>query len=192
LNSLYTTDGKENIETWTRENDLRNTYLQLPENFDPYNLESKFPAMAKKYGGEDYEGEFHLQPLTSIHLHSNINFEIEANGNIMYIYLFSAIAFFIMTIACLNYMNLATARAASRFKEIGIRKVVGAGRRHIRRQFLGESMVFTIMALFVSIVFVQLLLPAFGSFIDRNLEFNFYSDFPILLYPVCPQTAPFL
>jgi putative ABC transport system permease protein len=185
FNSLYTTDGKDNIETWNGFNDLWNTYLQLPENYNPDYLESKFPEMIKKYGGEDFEGEFHLQPLTSIHLHSNINFEIEANGNILYIYLFSAIAFFIMMIACLNYMNLATARAASRFKEIGIRKVVGAGRRHIRRQFLGESMIFTLTAFFISIIFVQLSLPSFGSFIDRNLEFNFYSDFPFLIYLVC-------
>ncbi|MGD8539581.1 MAG: ABC transporter permease, partial [Candidatus Aminicenantes bacterium] len=185
FNSLYTTDGKDNIETWDGFNDLWNTYLQLPENFNPDDLESKFPAMVKKYGGEDYEGEFHLQPLTSIHLHSNINFEIEANGNIQYIYLFSAIAFFIMMIACLNYMNLATARAASRFKEIGIRKAVGAGRRHVIRQFLGESMIFTTMALFISIIFVELLLPSFRSFIDKNIEFNFYSDQMLLLYLIC-------
>ena len=185
FNSLYTTDGKDNIETWDRGNDLWNTYLLLQENFNPDDLESKFPAMAKKYRGEDYEGEFHLQPLTSIHLHSNINFEIEANGNILYIYLFSAIAFFIMMIACLNYMNLATARAAGRFKEIGIRKVVGAGRRHVIRQFLGESMIFTIMALFISIIFVELLLPSFGSFIDKNLDFNFFGDHLLLLYLIC-------
>jgi len=185
FNSLYTTDGKDNIETWNRENDLWNTYLQLPENYNPDYLESKFPAMVKKYRGEDYEDEFYLQPLTSIHLHSNINFEIEANGNILYMYLFSAIAFFIMMIACLNYMNLATARAASRFKEIGIRKVVGAGRRHIIRQFLSESMIFTITALFISIIFVKLLLPSFSSFIDKNLEFNFYSDHLLLLYLIC-------
>jgi len=185
FNSLYTTDGKENIETWSGFNDLWNTYLLLQENFNPDDLESKFPAMAKKYGGEDYEGEFHLRPLTSIHLHSDINFEIEANGNILYIYLFSAIAFFIMMIACLNYMNLATARAATRFKEIGIRKVVGADRRHIIRQFLGESMIFTITGLFISIIFVELLLPSFGSFIDKNLEFNFCSDYLLLLYLIC-------
>jgi len=141
--------------------------------------------MAKKYRGEDYKGEFHLQPLTSIHMHSNINFEIEANGDIQYVYLFSAIAFFIMLIACLNYMNLATARAASRFKEIGIRKVIGADRRHLIRQFLGESMIFTIAALLISLILVSLLLPSFGSFINRNLENNIFSDFPILIYLVC-------
>ena len=185
FNSLYATDGKENIESWSSAADIWNTYLLLQENFNPDYLESKFPAMAKKYKGEDYEGEFYLQPLTSIHLHSNINFEIEANGNMLYIYLFSAIAFFIMMIACLNYMNLATARAASRFKEIGIRKVVGAGRRHIIRQFLGESMIFTIAALFISLIFVSLLLPSFSSFINKNLEFNFYSDYLVLLYLIC-------
>ncbi len=186
FNSLYTILGGEDwIESWNYGNSSWNTYIQLPDNFNPEDLESKFPAMAKKYRGEDYKDEFHLQPLTSIHLHSNMNYEIEANGNILYIYLFSAIAFFIMMIACLNYMNLATARAAGRFKEIGIRKVVGAGRRHVIRQFLGESMIFTIMALFISIIFVELLLPSFGSFIDKNLEFNFYSDHMLLLYLIC-------
>ena len=186
FNSLYTAyGGKDRIETWNRGNDSWNTYIQLPENFNPKDLESKFPAMVKKYRGEDSKHEFHLQPLTSIHLHSNINFEIEANGDIRYIYIFSAIAFFIMLIACLNYMNLATARAASRFKEIGVRKVIGAGRRHLIRQFLGESMIFTTAALLTSLILVSLLLPSFGSFINRNLEYNIFSDIPILIYLVC-------
>ena len=186
FNSLYTLyGGKDRIETWDSGNSGWNTYIQLRENFNPLDLESKFPAMAKKYRGEDYKGEFHLQSLTSIHLHSNINFEIEANGDIRHIYIFSAIAFFIMLIACLNYMNLATARAASRFKEIGVRKVIGAGRRHLIRQFLGESMIFTTAALLISLILVSLLLPSFGSFINRNLENNIFSDFPILIYLVC-------
>ncbi len=187
FNSLYSIirGGKNFIETWNRGNSVWNTYIQLTENYNARDLESKFPAMVKKYRGENSKGEFHLQPLISIHLHSNINGEIEANGDIRYIYLFSAIAFFIMLIACLNYMNLATARAASRFKEIGIRKVIGAGRRQLIRQFLGESMIFTIAALLISLILVSLLLPSFGSFINKNLEFNFYSDHLLLLYLIC-------
>ncbi|MCK5146282.1 ABC transporter permease [bacterium] len=185
FNSLYTIrpGGKGRIEesgpnSW-------NTYIQLPDKYNPDDLEKKFPGVIKKTLRKGSKDEYHLQSLTSIHLHSNINFEIEANSDIRYVYLFSAIAFFIMLIACLNYMNLATARASGRFKEIGIRKVVGAGRHNIIRQFLGESMIYTITALYIAIILAKLLLPSFGTFIDRNLEYNILDDHIIFISLAC-------
>jgi putative ABC transport system permease protein len=123
----------------------------------------------------------HLQPLTSIHLHSHLQHEIEANSDIVYVYVFSAIALFILLIACVNFMNLATARYACRIREVGVRKVVGARRFQLIKQFLGESVLFTLIALPLSILLVELLLPAFSSLIGKKLAFNYFSNWLVLI-----------
>jgi len=150
------------------------TYVRLQKDYNPDDLERKFPEFLKRYGREDVI--FYLQPITGIHLHGNIDNEIEANSDIQYIYIFSVIAFLIILIACFNYMNLSTARSVYRSKEVGVRKVVGAERKHIIRQFMSESIIFALAALFISVFLVKLLLPAFNSLVDRNLSFNFFSD----------------
>jgi len=155
------------------------TYVKLQENFNPDDLERKFPEFLKRYGREDVV--FHLQPLTGIHLHGTIRNDIEANSDIRYVYIFSVIAFLIVLIACFNTMNLSTARSVYRSKEVGVRKVVGAERKHIIRQFMSESIIFALAALVISVFLIKLLLPAFNSLVDRNLSFNFFSDNEILL-----------
>ncbi len=100
-----------------------------------------------------------LQPLTDIHLHSNYGREIEPNGNLAYVYIFSAIAFIILLIACINFMNLATARSTQRAKEVGIRKVLGAHRGLLIKQFLGESVLFSVLAVLLAMGLVTLFLP---------------------------------
>ena len=106
------------------------TYVLLPENISPEAIEARFPDFIEKNLGEgSSEGvTFSLQPLTDIHLHSNLRGEIRANSDIRYIYLSSAIALFIILIACINYMNLTTARSVNRAMEIGVRKTLGAPR----------------------------------------------------------------
>jgi len=168
-------EGDYNIFNWESTNYIR-TYIQLQKEFNPDNLEKKLLAFVRKHHGEDTRWKFHLQPLTGIHLHSNVRNEIEANGDIKYIYIFSAAAFLIMLIACFNYMNLSTAHSANRLKEIGIRKVVGAERNQIIAQFIGESMIFALVALFVSVIMVKLLLPGFNSLVERDLNFTLFSD----------------
>ncbi len=155
------------------------TYMKLKKNYNPDDLERKFPEFLKKYGREDVV--FHLQPLTGIHLHGNIRNDLEANSDIRYIYIFSVIAFLIILIACFNYMNLSTARSVHRSREVGVRKVVGAERKHIIRQFMSESIIFTLAALFISVFLVRLLLPAFNSLVDRHLAFHILSDSEIFL-----------
>jgi putative ABC transport system permease protein len=155
------------------------TYVKLKKNYNPDDLERKFPEFLKRYGREDVV--FHLQPLTGIHLHGNIRNDLEANSDIRYIYIFSVIALLIVLIACFNYMNLSTARSVYRSKEVGVRKVVGAERKHIIRQFMSESIIFALAALFISIFLVKLLLPAFNSLVDRHLSFNFFGDSEIFL-----------
>jgi len=150
------------------------TYVRLQKDYDPDDLERKFPEFLRRYGREDVV--FHLQPLTGIHLHGTIRNDIEANSDIRYIYIFSVIAFLIVLIACFNTMNLSTARSVYRSKEVGVRKVVGAERKHIIRQFMSESIIFSLAALVISVFLVKMLLPAFNSLVDRNLSFNFFSN----------------
>ena len=158
------------------------TYIQLNESADPQAVESKIPGLFRKYaesdlwpGGRRYCRPF-LQALPTIHLHSDLDGEFAPNSNIKNIYLFSTIAFLILIIACINYMNLATARSTQRGKEVAIRKVVGALRHHLVKQFYGESFVFLILALILGLVLAQVLLPAFSTFVERDLSFSLLNN----------------
>ncbi len=112
--------------------------------------------------------KFYLQPLTKIHLY-NLD---GSPGMMIYIYIFSSIAVFILLIACINFMNLSTARSMQRSREIGIRKVSGAVRSQLKIQFLGESILLAFIALIFALALVELLLPAFNNLVDKNLELN--------------------
>ena len=113
--------------------------------------------------------KYSLMPLTQIHLHSNKVAELGANSNIEYIYIFSAIAIFILLIACVNFMNLSTARSANRAKEVGVRKVIGSLRSNLIAQFLSESILISFFALLLSLVLVVLLLPLFNQFSGKEI-----------------------
>lgn len=118
----------------------------------------------------------HVQKLTDIHLHSNLSDELGENSDITYVYIFTSIAVLILLIACINYMNLATARSARRAKEVGMRKVFGAGKGNLINQFLTESVVLTVFALLLSIGLTSLILPFFRDFTSLNLEFNLVTN----------------
>ena len=164
--------SNRNLDTWR--NNSCYTYCLLQDGADPKALEDKLPALFQKYSqGRGWDtAVFYLQPLTRIHLYSNINFEIAPNSDIKYIYLFSSIAFLILFIACINYVNLATARSAKRSKEVGMRKVVGAHRNQLIKQFLGESTLITLIALLLTLGLVTLALPVFNRFVERDISFN--------------------
>src|SRR5438552_16631423 len=104
---------------------------------------------------------FHLQPVTDIHLHSNFANDLSPAGDIRYVYIFSAIAVFMLLIACINFMNLSTAGASKRAKEIGVNKVLGAIKPQLIKQFLLEAIVISAIASLLAIVFIYLALPAF-------------------------------
>jgi len=150
------------------------TYLLLPEGYDPARLEDKLPDFLERHIGDwlrsrGFSYTLHVQPLTEIYLHSSRILEPGAGGNVAYLYLFSSIAVFILIIACINFMNLATARSAGRAKEVGLRKVVGAQRGQLAMQFLGESLLTSVLALLFAVALFRLLLPLFNGLTGKAL-----------------------
>ena len=154
------------------------TYVLLEPGADPKALEAKLPAFIDKYIKEEEwhdksrKTRFFLQPLTRLHLHSRGNFQIAPQADARFVLLFASIAVLVLVIACINYMNLATARSLKRSKEVGLRKVVGAARGQLVRQFLGDSTVTALMALLLAIGLVLAVLPAFRAFMEREIVFR--------------------
>ena len=163
---------RESMSSWR--SSFVSTYVLLDESASANSLLASFEAFSAKYLGEEEwaKRQFFLQPLTDIHFYSeDIRFEQnEREGQIFYIYVFSMIAIFIVLIACINYMNLATARSINRAREVGMRKVVGAARGQLIRQFLGESLLTTLFAAIVALVLVEAALPFFNDIADKNLS----------------------
>jgi len=122
-----------------------------------------------------------LQPLTDIHLYSNTKYEMEPNGDIKYVYIFSALALFILLLACINFTNLSTAQAAKRSREVGIRKVMGSVKNQLVFQFLTESVLLTLLAMVVAYGLLFLLLPYFNQVADKQLSFFYFLDYRTIL-----------
>jgi putative ABC transport system permease protein len=158
------------------------TYILLRDGADPKALEAKLVPFIAKYEAErgwKHDGEhsrYFLQSLTSIHLHSRANFDFGLIGDGRFVFLFASIAVLVLAIACVNYMNLATARSLKRAKEVGLRKVVGAGKGQLVRQFLGDAMVLSFLALGLAVGFVLAALPAFRRFVERDIVFDPFRD----------------
>ena len=165
------------------------TYLVLKEGVPISEVEAKLPAINKKYMGpqmmdaigmsyEEFQKDnsigLFLQPLTDIHLHSDFSdaTTLEQGGDIKYIYIFSAIAIFMLVIACINFMNLATASASKRSKEIGIRKVLGSNKNQLIYQFLAEAFISTMIATILAIILFAITLPFFNQLAGKAIEFS--------------------
>lgn len=160
------------------------TYIELKNAGMARELRDQLPAFADKYYHPNRpEGEkvsLGLQALTDIHLYSNLEQELNPNSSIFYVYLFSAIAVLILVIACVNFMNLATARSAERGREVGMRKVLGADRRQLFSQFMGESFLMSFLAVVLAIAIVYVTLPVFNDFIGKTLEFDIFENTVLL------------
>ncbi|MGK7369982.1 MAG: ABC transporter permease, partial [Candidatus Halalkalibacterium sp. M3_1C_030] len=156
------------------------TYVELKSAGAADELRDQLPAFADKYYHPNRpEGEkvsLGLQAMTDIHLYSNLEQEMNPNSSIFYVYLFSAVAVLILVIACVNFMNLATARSAERGREVGMRKVLGADRRQLFSQFMGESFLMSFLAVVLAVGLVYFSLPAFNDFIGKNLDFDIFSN----------------
>lgn len=154
------------------------TYIELPEGYDLSKMDTAFAKIIKEKVNPIFDKfgikvAYQLQPILNIHLYSKIADEAEEGGDISYIYIFSAVAAFMILIACINYMNLATARSAGRAKEVGLRKVMGSGRRQLIAQFITESVVVTLIALALSLAVIYLALPGFNTLANKQLPFSY-------------------
>ena len=185
-------------QTWSNVNFY--TYLLLNKNADPKKLEASFPQLVAKYVVPEVQHDmgvslaeaqksvntfvFYLQPLTAIHLHSATKYEFEANGDIHYIYIFSALALFILILACINFTNLSTASSSKRSKEIGIRKVLGSEKDKLVWQFLTESVMLTLLAMLFALGFVYLLLPYFNNLAGKNISMDFFLNYRAIAFEI--------
>ena len=152
------------------------TYIRLHENASPDELEAQLPAFVERNKTGRLRDSSKvlrpsLQPLVDIHLHSHRDSELEPNGDIRYVAIFLIIAFLIPLIACINFVNLATARSAMRAREVGVRKVMGANRTQLLGQFLGEAIVVSGLAMIVAVSLVYLALPGVNVLAGKQLDF---------------------
>jgi putative ABC transport system permease protein len=160
--------------TWAN-NNVVGGYLKLRDATSYKSVESKIPPILEQHAGEALrqfgrQKILTLQPIDDIRLHSNMTRKQDAGNSIMYVYLITTIGVMILVLACINFMNLTTARSAQRAGEVGIRKSMGAQRTSLIRQFLGESMVIVAIALVVAMIIVVTVLPTFNSIMQKSLE----------------------
>ncbi|MDZ4699141.1 MAG: ABC transporter permease [Rhodothermales bacterium] len=173
------------------------TYVLLREGHAGDVLEAKFPDLVRTYAGpqlqqatgQSYEAlltsgvryGFYLMPLRDIHLHSKAENDFAVNGDIQYVYILLAVAVFIVLIACINFMNLSTARSANRAREVGLRKVLGSDRRRLVQQFLGESVLMAIVAMVIALALMVALLPVMNTLSGKSLSLDLFRDPAIAL-----------
>jgi putative ABC transport system permease protein len=189
FNTLYEISDREFYENWGAL--FLGTYIKLRPGVDYRQMNEKFTEFIQNHMADRLEVNVvfmpYLQPVTSIHLHSHLIGEIGENSDIVYIYIFGSVALLVMIIACINFMNLATARSMKRAKEIGLRKVIGADRRLLIRQFIGESIFMSAISLLIAIVLVELFIDIFSGLTGIDPGFSLISKWyttPALLLMV--------
>jgi putative ABC transport system permease protein len=159
-------------------------YVLLPENHSKNNLEAKFPELIVEIFNDEEASDFvhyWLQPLFDTYLKSNLRFDFEPHGNLTTVYVFTIVALFILIIATINYMNLATARSARRAREVGLRKLVGGEKRQLIRQFLTESVSLVFVAMVLAIILALLLLPFFNTISGKSFEASLFLNWKVIL-----------
>jgi putative ABC transport system permease protein len=180
--------GEKNLRTNWGNNSFF-TYLLLPPKYNTSRMLAQFPSFIDKHmANEEYIGKqaskytkLGLQKLTDIHLYSHTDYEAEPNGDIKRVYIFAAIAFFILLIACINYMNLSTARSALRAREIGIRKVIGARKKELISQFLSESVLLSWVAILIAFGLLYLTLPTLNKLSGQQISAGILLKWQILV-----------
>ncbi len=182
--------GRRGLETNFGNNSF-GTYALVKEPFDAQKTQSRFPAFLDKVMGSvaaqnnmpkpSSFTRLYLQKLTDIHLHSHLDSEVEANGNITNVYMMGVIGLFIILIACFNFINLATAQATKRSKEVGLRKVVGAFKMQLINQYLSESILVALFSLILALGFSWFGLRWLNEFTDKQIELNLLQNIPLAL-----------
>ena len=165
-----------NMTSWAT-NNIFHTYVKLKPGTDPASFQKRYTAFMSRHGDAElkaagFSKTHFIQRMKDIYLHSDIGNEIAPNGNIKYLYIMGSIAVFILIIACINFMNLSTARSEKRAREVGVRKVIGAGRSSLVGQFLGESFFLCILSLALALLLAQALLPLFNQLTQKDLALS--------------------
>lgn len=177
LSSALQTTSKGEQENWLGVSSL--CFVELRSGAEAGALHAKLSRIVTDHAGEKAFYKPYLQPLTDIHL-NRLGLGVPAESDVRYVYIFGALAAVLLIIACMNYTNLATARAATRLREIGVRKVLGAARKEIATQFLIESVLSSLIAFSLSMIVVELLLPAFNALVEKSIELQVSKD-PVLI-----------
>ena len=201
-NSHFHFDAFLSLTTWHITNPTWNnigeyTYLLLNENVDAKKLQAKFPQLVAKYVVPEDQHDmgisyaeaqkavntfvFSLQPLTQLHLYSHTKYEMEPNGDIQYVYIFSILAIFILLLACVNFTNLSIASAMKRAREVGVRKVMGSRKFQLIKQFLSESVLMSFFSMLLAIVLIFLLLPYYNHVLGKQISFNYFFNYRFIL-----------
>jgi putative ABC transport system permease protein len=183
-------------QNWISNNDY--TYFVLREDVSPREFEEKMQSLIQKYVYPQVKGAlgvtpeefiasggffaYYIQPLTDIHLRSHLQHEIEANSDISYVYIFSAIALAILLISCVNFINLSTAQSSTRAREVGIRKTVGSSTNELKGQFIAEAVFLGLLAVVLSLPVIELLLPVFNNLTGKDLHIPYLSNPLTLLF----------
>jgi putative ABC transport system permease protein len=167
-------------------NNFTNSFVELRPDADPAALERKLPAFLNKYGGDQMKQmgmskTLHLQPLRSIHTTSNYEVESWKTVSVSFLNILVLIAVLIQVIACINFMNLSTARASKRAKEVGVRKVIGAGKGDLIKQFLGESFLLSFIGVAIALPLLVVALPYLNQITHADIQLSFFSDYRIWL-----------
>ena len=183
---IQLTDGAAN-NSW-RWSDFY-TYVLLKPGVNPKTLEAKLPQFAQRYLGDvmrerDYNNSFQLQPLKDIHTRSRYDYEMAGNGDMTYLKYLAIAALFILFIAWINYVNLSTAHSLDRSKEVGIRKVVGAGKYQLIRQFLAESLFINTIAILIGILIFKLTLPMFSRLVEKDITYLTVTDWRFWVFVI--------
>lgn len=187
LEGIFSTRITDNIFNERQKNNWGEgsgyVYVLIPDHVSTEGLEERFPDFVEKSRGEgsSEEVDYSLQGLFDIHLKSHYRYEIEPNGDIRYVYIFGVVALFILLIAAFNYMNLSTARSIRRSREVGVRKVSGASRGQLIMQFLGETVLFTFIAMWLAVLLSELFLPYFNNLSGKELNINLFNNWKLIL-----------
>ncbi|MFY0686005.1 MAG: ABC transporter permease [Cyclobacteriaceae bacterium] len=174
LISLKSIQERIDSDSWNGYNYY--TYLKLDEQAPFGSVQAKMPELSRKYMGDDSNLEFNLQPVTDIHLYSDFTYEPEIHGSAKSVNFMFVISFFIIVIAWVNYVNLSTARAADRAKEVGLRKVIGAHKRQLFYQFLLESMIINFISALLAVGLTELMLPYFNQLIGKSTGVHIWEN----------------
>ncbi len=167
-------------------NNFTNSFIKVWHDANVEALEKKLPAFLNKYGADQMKQmgmskELHLQPFTSIHTTSGYEVEPGKTVSPSFLYILILIAVMIQVIACINFMNLSTARASKRAKEVGVRKVIGAGQGDLVKQFLGESFLLSFIGVIIALPLLVLALPYLNQITQANIQLSFFSDYRLWL-----------